>query len=260
MIQENYTLNSHSLTFEKFEHWSSHNILHMLGVTGSVFCTVGLGIERYIAICHPFYHYSRKLSWRVYIFPIILQTIGLNAIFILLKRFGYNTPYIVVMISSLFGVPTIALLVINALIVKTLNRNRNNFENGFSISHGVSSNTVSWKNRTNNVPISIISGVVVDSAVRTRKNSKRRKKNSDFAIINLAIDSVFVFSHCLNVTSFFIEHYLEISPPHLHSISNVFVVLSSSINFYVFIFKTNLSFIFNKIKISYCKSKNTSIV
>lgn len=46
--------------------------LIQIALTGSVYCTVGISVERYLTVCHPFYIASKRWSAKKYIIPIII--------------------------------------------------------------------------------------------------------------------------------------------------------------------------------------------
>ena len=46
--------------------------------TGSVYCTIGISLERYLTVCHPFYFSGKKWSARRYIIPIVLFSVLFN--------------------------------------------------------------------------------------------------------------------------------------------------------------------------------------
>ena len=47
-------------------------------LTGSIYCTVGISVERYLTVCHPFYLSRKKWSAKRYIVPIVLFSILYN--------------------------------------------------------------------------------------------------------------------------------------------------------------------------------------
>ena len=49
-----------------------------IALTGSVYCTMAISIERYLTVCHPFYTASKNWSSKRYIIPIILFSIIYN--------------------------------------------------------------------------------------------------------------------------------------------------------------------------------------
>jgi len=51
--------------------------LHM-SLTGSIYCTVGMTLERYFVICRPFYRFTRKWKPRSFVIPIIIVSIVFN--------------------------------------------------------------------------------------------------------------------------------------------------------------------------------------
>ena len=61
-----------------------------MALTGSVYSTVGIAIERYLAVCHPFYIAGKNWSAKRYIIPIILFSSIYNAP----HYFEFNTVYV----------------------------------------------------------------------------------------------------------------------------------------------------------------------
>ena len=49
-----------------------------IALTGSVYCTIAISIERYLTVCHPFYTASKNWSAKRYIFPIVLFSVIYN--------------------------------------------------------------------------------------------------------------------------------------------------------------------------------------
>ena len=50
-----------------------------IALTGSVYCTVAISLERYLTVCHPFYLASKRWSAKRYIIPIIVFSLLYNA-------------------------------------------------------------------------------------------------------------------------------------------------------------------------------------
>ena len=49
-----------------------------IALTGSVYCTVAISLERYLTVCHPFYLASKRWSAKRYIIPIIVFSLLYN--------------------------------------------------------------------------------------------------------------------------------------------------------------------------------------
>ena len=49
-----------------------------IALTGSVYCTMGISVERYLTVCRPFYSASHNWSAKRYIIPILLFSLGYN--------------------------------------------------------------------------------------------------------------------------------------------------------------------------------------
>ena len=52
--------------------------MNQIALTGSVYCTIAISIERYLTVCHPFYTASKNWSAKRYIFPIVLFSVIYN--------------------------------------------------------------------------------------------------------------------------------------------------------------------------------------
>ena len=59
-------------------------------LTGSIYCTVGISIERYLTVCHPFYLSRKKWSAKRYIIPIVMFSLIYNIIRFFEHRMEYN--------------------------------------------------------------------------------------------------------------------------------------------------------------------------
>ena len=49
-----------------------------IALTGSVYCTMAISVERYLVVCHPFYTTSKNWSAKRYMIPIILFSVIYN--------------------------------------------------------------------------------------------------------------------------------------------------------------------------------------
>ena len=49
-----------------------------IALTGSVYCTMAISVERYLTVCHPFYTASKNWSAKRYIIPILVFAIAYN--------------------------------------------------------------------------------------------------------------------------------------------------------------------------------------
>ena len=52
--------------------------LIQINLTGSIYCTMAITLERYLAVCKPFYRITREWSSRIFIIPILLISIIYN--------------------------------------------------------------------------------------------------------------------------------------------------------------------------------------
>ena len=205
----------------------------MFGVTGSIYFTVAICIERCFAICAPFFHHSRGIHWKIYVFGVSLITVVLNMAFFLVTTFvGTGKEYRSLMFTSLLAIPSMVLIVGNMFIVKALYENRRTFQGTTNTSHVPRVTTRPEDITAPEIPISTISRSVNDNSHPSRMD-RQRQKNVELAIFSLIIDVVFIISHTLNALSF-IYHILPID---WKPTSDLLVVLNSSINFYLFMFK-----------------------
>merc|ERR1719189_1144906 len=63
--------------------------LTQISLTGSVYCTMAISVERYLTVCHPFYTASKNWSAKRYIIPILLFSVIYN----LPRFFELSTTY-----------------------------------------------------------------------------------------------------------------------------------------------------------------------
>ena len=63
--------------------------LTQISLTGSVYCTIAISVERYLVVCHPFYTASKNWSAKRYIIPILLFSVIYN----LPRFFELSTTY-----------------------------------------------------------------------------------------------------------------------------------------------------------------------
>ena len=52
--------------------------LIQINLTGSIYCTMAITLERYLAVCKPFYRITREWSSRIFIIPILLISVIYN--------------------------------------------------------------------------------------------------------------------------------------------------------------------------------------
>ena len=52
--------------------------LIQISLTGSIYCTMAITLERYLAVCRPFYRITRDWSSRIFVVPIILISVIYN--------------------------------------------------------------------------------------------------------------------------------------------------------------------------------------
>ncbi len=53
--------------------------LAQIGLTGSIYLTCAVTLERYFTVCHPFYRFNHAWSSWVYIVPIVVFAFAYNA-------------------------------------------------------------------------------------------------------------------------------------------------------------------------------------
>ena len=49
-----------------------------IGSTGSIYFTIAMTVERYLTVCHPFYHHSHTWPTKLYVLPLLLFSIVYN--------------------------------------------------------------------------------------------------------------------------------------------------------------------------------------
>ena len=49
-----------------------------ISLTGSIYCTMAISLERYFVICRPFYRYSKNWKPSMFILPIIIISVAYN--------------------------------------------------------------------------------------------------------------------------------------------------------------------------------------
>ena len=207
-------------------------VWHMFGVTGSITFTVSITIERYIVICKPFCHQTRPISWKVYVLISLFLTVTLTLIFQYGNRWQYYCSFMVV---TLIVIPCLILISLNVLIVKTLIEGRKMFQKqsyeGVEL-QGAIFKTANQADSIHQEPISTISSRL-DTKNGQAKIEKRRKKNAQLAVLSLIIDMSFIVSHLLNAGS----ACYNVLPPNLVPMSDLLVLMNSSVNFYLFLIK-----------------------
>lgn len=213
-----------------FIFWTAE--LHMFGVTGSIFFTLSICMERYIVICRPFFHQAHSINRKTYVSVVVFLTIALNITFFFLWAFKRNTEYIILMIATLLVIPCLLLTMANVLIVKALIENRKMFYRVANANQAPRSAAMVPDRVDIRIPMSTLSARV-DNVDNETNIDRRRKKNVELAIISLIISVVFIISHLLNALS----DIFKILPPHFVPVSNLLVVMNSSMNFYLFMTK-----------------------
>ena len=76
-----FCLNKFSVAYQKYA-WGyivpwSIPILQ-ISLTGSIYCTMAISLERYFVICRPFYRYSKNWKPSMFILPIIIISVMYN--------------------------------------------------------------------------------------------------------------------------------------------------------------------------------------
>ena len=207
-------------------------VWHMFGVTGSITFTVSITIERYIVICNPFCHQTRPISWKVYVLTSLFLTVTLTSIFQYGNRWQY---YCTFMVVTLIVIPCVVVISLNVLIVKTLRESRKMFQKQSYDSvelQGAIFKTANQDDSIHQEPISTISARLATKNGEA-KIQKRRKKNAQLAVLSLIIDVAFIVSHLLNAGN----ACYNILPSNLVPMSDLLVLMNSSVNFYLFLIK-----------------------
>lgn len=260
-----------SMNYCKFTYIGVTFGVHMFGVTGSILFTISICIERYITICKPFRHNSRPINWKRYVSGVMLFTITLNVTFWICNLFLEPEEYAIIMLISLFLVPSVILIAANVLIVRTLIKstkmictsvpNDTNTGGRLRISSSVNlpalpksisqsldrvSSSGNLQVPSESVPQSLDRGIQPPMDRRVSQTSqiesqaklyRQRKMDADLAIISLIVDVVFVVSQLFNA----ITDIYNIIPPKYVLISDFLVVMNSSVNFYIFMVKQFVS-------------------
>ena len=72
--------------YPEFEESGAHSIflpkalpLAQIALTGSIYSTLAITIERYLIVCHPFYTVSHSWSAKRYVIPILIWSLLYNA-------------------------------------------------------------------------------------------------------------------------------------------------------------------------------------
>ena len=211
-----------------------------IAMTGSIYFTVAITIERYVTVCHPLYRVSHSWPTKrlvlflvvfaiLYNIPIFLElefikchkcsdddniTTSFEVIPTELRVDNYYRQIYVMWLSLLiifFG-PFILLITLNALIVRELVRS------------------------SNHLPLIVVSGPGLETAL------KQRRKDIVLAKVSLAIVFVFILCHSLKWISTVYELFYPPTewPPWVKiffHFSRLALVFDSSVNFYIYLGK-----------------------
>ena len=213
-------------------------VWHGFGVTGSIALTVSITVERYIVICKPFFHQTRPISWRVYVLISLFLAVTLT----LISRYGNGWQYhCTFMVITLLVIPSVVIISLNVLIVKTLVENRKMFQK--QSYEGIGYQGAIFKTESQDDSIHQETIPTITARLDTKnsdakaKIEKRRKMNAQLAILSLIIDILFIVSHLLKAGS----TCYKILPCNLVPMSDLLVLMNSSVNFYLFLIKRLVS-------------------
>ena len=234
-----------------------------ISLTGSIYCTVGISIERYLTVCHPFYMARKEWGAKRYFVPIILFSIIFNIsrffelqlnsldnldknlmenqtttsytyqieLSPLRKNKYYYSVYIIGLNFAFNGlIPFVIVILLNGLLYKSFN----------SI----------WRETTSH---STCIQVLASNLALTRSNraitnlAKSRLKFSELTLAKVSLIVVFVFVVCHSIRWIpniyeliqrMCQNGTNIQWPYwvrlLEQISNFLTVLNSSVNFYIY--------------------------